>query len=636
METPYRIYGGLQDNGSWAGPAYAWYGGGIINEFWDFLIGGDGFDAIPVKGDPRYCYAQSQGGALRRVDLLTGSTKSIRPAADRNERLRFNWNAAIAQDPFDDNTIYFGSQFLHKSTNKGDSWEKISPDLTTNDSEKMNQLKSGGITVDATGAEVHCTILTIAPSPVQKGLLWAGTDDGNVQYTSDGGKNWTNVSSLMKGAPVKAWIPQITASAYNPAEAWVVLNNYRTGDYAAYLYYTNNYGKTWQRIIDDSDVWGYVICFVQDPIEPKLMFAGTEYALYVSFDKGENWNKWTEGYPTVSTYDLAIHPRESDLIIGTFGRSVWIIDNIAPLRALAKSSGNLLNEKIALFIADEGIMASTKNLPGYYYRGDAVYEGENRPLAASIICYANETKPEKALFEVLSEDGMVVKNFDAELKRGFNKILWRFDRNVPLMPGQIKRNTQQTENQEDRTRFLRQGSNVIPGEYMIKATFNSSVTQVKMSVKGDPRITDINVDVMKENYKEADVIISRIKEMNGLYQQFYDFSILISKTDELIKKNQGLSEALKDFHPRLSQKYNDTEKKLSSRPDGLFARINAYRVLTSATGRLNDTERKGVDDAATALDEAVRILNDFINTDWPAYQKNIAGRTVPLEAVLKQ
>ncbi|MFZ2792151.1 MAG: hypothetical protein WAZ35_10385, partial [Bacteroidales bacterium] len=185
-ETPYNIYGGLQDNGSWRGPAYAWYNGPLINEMYDFLIGGDGFDAMPVPGDNRYCYAQSQGGSLRRMDVATGWSKSIRPQAEAGEKLRFNWNSALAQDPFDNNTIYFGSQFVHKSSDRGDSWAKISPDLTTNDPEKQKQDQSGGITLEATGAENHCTILTISPSSLRQGVIWAGTDDGMIQLTEDG------------------------------------------------------------------------------------------------------------------------------------------------------------------------------------------------------------------------------------------------------------------------------------------------------------------------------------------------------------------------------------------------------------------------------------------------------------------
>ncbi len=188
-EIPYNIYGGLQDNGSWRGPAYAWYYGPIINEMYDFLAGGDGFDAMPVPGDTRYCYAQSQQGSLRRFDVLTGWSKNIRPAAEGTEKLRFNWNSALAQDPFDNSTIYFGSQYIHKSGDRGDSWTKISPDLTTNDPEKQKQDQSGGITREATGAENHCTVITIAPSTLNRDIIWAGTDDGMIQLTADGGKD---------------------------------------------------------------------------------------------------------------------------------------------------------------------------------------------------------------------------------------------------------------------------------------------------------------------------------------------------------------------------------------------------------------------------------------------------------------
>lgn len=635
METPYRVYGGLQDNGSWAGPAYAWYRGGLINEFWDFLTQGDGFDAKPVPGDPRYCYAQSQGGSISRVDMLTGSLKNIRPAPAQNERLRFNWNAALAQDPFDNNTIYFGSQFVHKSINRGDTWEKISADLTTNDKEKLNQARSGGLTIDATGAENHCTILTISPSRVQKGVIWAGTDDGQVHYTADGGKTWTNVSENIKGAPKKAWIPQITASEHNASEAFVVLNNYRTGDYSAHLYYTRDYGKTWQRLIDDQDVWGYVICFVQDPVEPRLMFAGTEYGLYVSFDKGENWNKWTAGYPTVSTYDMVIQPKENDLVIGTFGRSVWILDNIIPLREIARSGGTVLNEQVVSFNTPTAIMASTKNLPGYYYRGDAIYEGDNKPIAAVLNCYVKEERSEKIKIQITDSEDMIVRDIEADVKKGFNRIQWRFERNPSPTAGQINRGTQNQE-QDERTRFFRNmGNNVIPGDYTIKMSYNGGTSSSKVSVMSDPRMPAPNVTEMKQNLKRSDEIGTKIKELNEAYQKFYDCSSYITKVDDLAKKNTALAGAIKDFHPLLKEKYDQLERKLTSRPDGLFAKINGYRILSTATEALKENEEKNVADAISALGEAIKIVNDFMNTDWPVYQKNLAEKTVSVEAVIK-
>jgi hypothetical protein len=580
---------------------------------------------------------------VRRVDLLTGSGKSIRPGTGTDgsqrfsagtESLRFNWNAAIAQDPFDKNTIYFGSQFVHKSTDRGDTWVKISGDLTTNDPEKLKQAKSGGLTIDATGAENHCTILTISPSKVQKDLIWAGTDDGNVQFTNDAGKTWTNVTDNMKGAPKKAWIPQITASEYNPAEAFVVLNNYRVGDYSSYLYYTTNYGKTWQRIIDNQDVWGFVICFVQDPVEPRLMFAGTEYGLYVSFDKGENWNKWTSGYPTVSTYDMVIHPRESDLVIGTFGRSLFVLDDINPLREVARSGGQVLNQKIAAFKSPESVMAATKNMPGYYFRGDAMYEGTNREISAIITCYINEDKNEKLKVEIADNEGIVVRNFESDIKKGFNRISWRFDKNPTPTAGQINRNNQSE--QEGRGRQFRgSGASVIPGEYIARLSYNGESATTKLIVKNDPRLPSPDIDAIKQNLKRADEIAKGIKDLNASYQKFYDCSSTITKIDELVKKNQVFAESVKDFHGQFKTKYESLDRKLTGRPDGLFSKINSSRVLSTATKQLTADEEKTVSVSITSLDEAIKLIKDFITIDWVNYQKNLSDKQISLEAIIK-
>ena len=215
-EWPYNIYGGMQDNGSWRGPAYVWRYSGIRNSYWEELSFGDGFDVVPDPSDSRFGYSMSQEGYVGRYDFRTGDSRRIRPVHPDGIPLRFNWNAGIAQDPHDASTIYFGSQFLHKSTDKGENWIVISPDLTTNDPEKQKQGESGGLTIDATGAENFTTILAIAPSPHEREVIWVGTDDGNLQLTRDGGDSWTISLSRLPGLPEGSWIPQITASVHNP------------------------------------------------------------------------------------------------------------------------------------------------------------------------------------------------------------------------------------------------------------------------------------------------------------------------------------------------------------------------------------------------------------------------------------
>ncbi|TFH35777.1 MAG: hypothetical protein E4G95_06500, partial [Bacteroidia bacterium] len=544
MEKPYNVYGGMQDNGSWRGPAYEWVNGGILNERWDFLIGGDGFEALPVPGDPRYCYAQSQGGSLRRIDLLTGDQKSIRPAAENDQRLRFNWNAAIAQDPFDANTIYFGSQFVHKSISRGDKWDVISSDLTSNDPEKQKQRQSGGLTIDATGAEIHCTILAISPSKHEKGVIWVGTDDGRIQLTKDGGTSWEDLTSNIKEMPAGAWIPVVKVSEHNAAEAFVVVNNYRQGDYSSYLFHTENYGKSWKRIIDDSDVWGYLLSFVQDPVEKKLMFAGTEYGLYVSFDAGQNWNRWTNGYPTVSTYDMVIHPREHDLVIGTFGRSIWILDDIRPLRKLATDGNALLDKEIVVIDAPDAVMAQTKSMPGYYYRADAMYEGDNRPNSASITIYSKSDRTEKTNVEIKDENGVNVRNLETELKKGFNRLTWNTDMEPPEMPGILR-----SQSGQQRNRFsFRRGASVLPGDYVVSVTDAGSTSEASLKVENDPRLEMPNVDAIRKNLERGRELQPVIKDYNSKYEQFNNIRTKLTKMHELITDDLPFAEDYKKVY----------------------------------------------------------------------------------------
>ena len=388
-EIPYNVYGGMQDNGSWRGPAYIWRSQGIRNSYWQEISFGDGFDVIPDKDDSRYGWTMSQQGFVSRYDWKTGNNYSVRPTHPESEiNLRFNWNAAISIDPKENNTIYFGSQFVHKSTDKGETWSIISPDLTTNNPEKLNQHNSGGLTMDATGAENHCTILVIEPSEVEPDMLWVGTDDGRVHYTQNGGQNWTEVTTNIKGLPQGSWIPQIKASKSVKGEALLVANDYRRFNFTPYVYRTKNYGKTWDRIVDASDVTSYALSIVEDPEEPNLLFLGTDDGLYISIDKGNKWTKWTEGFPTVSVKDLIIHPREQDLIIGTFGRAAWVLDDIRPLRAIAKDK-DLLKEKIHLFTPPTAYQAAYQQPTGSRFGGDALFNGENRGSGAKLSFYLN-------------------------------------------------------------------------------------------------------------------------------------------------------------------------------------------------------------------------------------------------------
>jgi photosystem II stability/assembly factor-like uncharacterized protein len=393
-EIPYNVYGGLQDNGSWQGPGYTWQNGDIKSWHWQMTVGGDGFDVTPDPENSRYGYAMSQGGNLVRYDSHTGADAMIKPTSPNlKTRLRYNWNAAFALDPIDKKTIYYGSQFVHKSTDKGNNWGIISPDLTTDN--KLQQKASdetGGLTLDITSAENHNTILCIAPSPKQQGVIWVGTDDGNVQLSKDGGTTWINCTPKITGLPTESWIPQIRASKFNAGEAFVVANNYRQGDMGAYVFRTLDFGQTWTRMVDDKKVTGYALCVLQDIEEPNLIFVGTEQGLYISVDGGFNFTQWKNGFPSVSTMDLALQEREADLVIATFGRALYILDNIRPLRQIAATKGKISDQKIMALMPSDAYLAHYRDAVGVGFAGDANFSGKNKQKGAKLSYFYNPSK----------------------------------------------------------------------------------------------------------------------------------------------------------------------------------------------------------------------------------------------------
>ncbi len=351
-DVPYNVYGGMQDNGNWSGPAYTWKRGGIRTLYWQYLVGGDGFDISPDLDNSRFGYGTSQNGDLYRYDKLTGYYVSIQPPAmDESTVLRFNWNAGFADNPFDSNSVYYGSQFVHKTKDKGATWEIISPDLTTNN--PLHQKADyGGLTLDVSGAERYNSILTISPSALDEDVIWVGTDDGQIQLTTDSGKSWQNLTSNIQEMPNEGWVAQIQASRYDRGTAWVVVNDYRKGDYAPYLFKATDFGETWIRMVDESNVKGYALTVIQDPVEPKLVFLGTENGLWLSFDEGESWEQFKNGFPSVSTMDLKIQEPESALIVGTFGRAIWVLDDLLSLREIAS---NRLNDGLTAMPMNDAV-----------------------------------------------------------------------------------------------------------------------------------------------------------------------------------------------------------------------------------------------------------------------------------------
>jgi hypothetical protein len=428
MEQPYNVYGGLQDNGSWMGPSRS--PNGVENKDWRNVGFGDGFHVYPDPTDRDVVYSEFQGGNVLRFHKSTGETKLIKVFPKQGEpRYRFNWNTAMHLSPTNPKVLYIGGQFLFRSINKGESFERVSPDLTTNDPAKQKQEESGGLSVDNSSAENHCTIFTIAESPLDEKVVWVGTDDGNVQLTRDGGKSWTNVVGNVTGLPANTWCRGVEASRFDRGTAYAAFSGYQTGDMKVYLYKTSDFGKTWKSIAGDG-IKGYAHVIREDRVNRDLLFLGTEFGLFVSIDGGAQWAQFTGNLPPVAVHDIAIHPREHDLILATHGRGILIIDDITPLRQL----GSRILESTA-YVMDSRPSPITVPVGSQDFPGDGDFVGANPTEAATITYYLKDRHVFGDLkIEIYNAEGKLMATLPAGKRKGINRVHWFMRQKPPKVP----------------------------------------------------------------------------------------------------------------------------------------------------------------------------------------------------------
>lgn len=621
--VPYHVYGGMQDNGSWRGPSQVWRRQGIRNMYWDRIGTGDGFDAMPDPLDNRFGYSLSQGGNLNRFDLKTGLRTGIKPYLETAEPLRFHWNAALAMDPQDKKTIYLGSQYVLKSSDYGYSWKAISPDLTTDNADKQQQVSTGGLSLDNSGAENHTTIISIDPSPVKEGVIWVGTDDGNVQLTRDGGQSWTNVSSRIQGLPVEAWIAQVTASLHDPAEAFVVVNNYRQNDWKPYLFHTRNYGKSWESLIDVEVIKGHTLALAQDPVEEKLLFLGAEDGLYVSIDKGTSWTKWTS-FPSVPARDLVVHPREHDLVIGTFGRAAWILDDIRPLRSLAqKGYQKTLDQSLAVFPVPDAYLAFFGEPNGYRSTGNGLFFGENRDLGALITFYLKEMgKEKKATVHIYDAQDQLVRTFKTDVQAGSNRFSWDL-----RQKGVDRLSLQRPKKDANEPR----GHSVVPGNYKVKIVYGDLQSEQPVKVVADPAylVTQEqmvakarlfgkhydNIAVLTEKMYQlgdardfAELVKGQLTKQEGKEEWIKSSTAIIKKIDTIVEQVDG---------PKNVQGLYRDDDLLSSKLS------TASRSLQDVIYPVTETNENLVAAFREAMQPILQEIDTFLKEDWAAYRKEL-------------
>jgi len=409
MDDPYHVYAGFQDHDSWKGPVNG-PTGRVTLEQWVTVGPGDGMYNVVDPTDSRWAYNTRELNQLGRMDQRTGVRTSIAPTRGADQpRLRFNWIAPIALSPHDPKTLYAGAQVLFRSTDRGDTWTEISPDLTTNDPARI-------------GRNVpYCTITTIAESPVKAGVIWVGTDDGKVQVTEDRGGQWRDATPALVGAGARAdrWVSRVFPSPHDPATAFVAKNGFRDDDFAPYLYRTTDYGRTWTSLAANLPA-SPINVVVQDRRNPHLLIAGNDIGVFVSIDDGGRWSRLNANLPTVAVHDLTIHPREHDLVIATYGRALWSGD-ITPLQEV---SAEVLGQAAYLFDVEPKARYgfSTQGM-NYHLFGDRYLEVPNEPEAFAVNYYLRAEAASNARITVKDSGGQVVRQVDGPAKRGLNVAL---------------------------------------------------------------------------------------------------------------------------------------------------------------------------------------------------------------------
>jgi len=531
-QKPYRICGGLQDNGSWCGPSATPYRDGIANEDWTLIHGGDGFYAAIDSVEPWIVYTESQDGFLARRDLRTGQQRSIKPEAKASEpHYRFQWNSPVAVSSHDHRTIYYGGNYFFKSADRGDSWIRLGNDLTTG--VDRNQLQIFGKTPDKStlsrhdGVEEFPTITTISESPLSPNILWAGTDDGNVQVTRDGGKTWSNVAGKVPGVPKGTYVSRVVASRSSEGAAYVTFDGHRSDDYNVYIFSTSDYGETWKPLRNGiPDSAGTVHVLREHRRNVNLLFAGTEFGLWISWDRGANWTAFKNNFPTVPVDDIELQARDNDLVLATHGRSIWIFDDLTPLEKMDSSvaagdftffpprpatifhtvnrrwsagqkmftaknppAGAVLNYYLKAALPLPEPKAESEKPAGPEKRdetarqGTAAAEKAKPPVAAADAGErAAEKKEGKVKITVTDKDGNVVRELDGSGSPGVNRVSWDLRASSPAEPS-----PEQLEAIAAGYDFGPRGPFVEPGEYTVKIKAGDKEATEKVTVEADPR-----------------------------------------------------------------------------------------------------------------------------------------------------
>ncbi len=634
LQTPYNLCGGLQDNGSWCGPSQSPGQLGTIKAEWQNMGGGDGFFAVPDLKSPHLVYNNLQGGVISLTDRRTGASWGINPYPGgigsagqwmEPQKYRFNWNAPIVLAPHDPNIVYYGGNVLFRTTNYGQSWDVISPDLTTND--KSKQQSSGGpIVIDNTAAEFHCTILTIAPSSLDPQLIWVGTDDGNVQVTRDGGKTWSNTFASVPGIKANAWINKIDASRFDKGTAYVSASHWQSGDYTPYFFKTSDYGKTWTRITNGLPARGWSHVIREDPTNRDLLYAGTENGLYASWDRGATWVSIRNNMPAVPVRDITIHPRDNDVIVATHGRGIYILDDAAPLQEIGKA----LKTEAYLFPVRPVIRWA--GAAGMFRQNERDWIAPNPAAGAYINVFFAAAPKEPLTITVTDKNGTVVRTLrNQRAVAGVNRFVWNLRADNPaeqagppaaamagISPAML-----------ERFGFGSFGPFVLPGEYVVKVKTAAGELSSSFGVRLDPRV-EVNPADLAAQHEAALKVLGMQARVNAVIDRTSDLITQLTSLDGVLAKQRPVPAVRGQVKKAIDAltAFRDTEV---TRPTPamnyrMYPRLR--EDLQSLGGYINRGfkapnagELERMKDLAVLVDQAVSKLNGMIAGDIAAINK---------------
>lgn len=617
---PYHVFGGLQDNSVWMGDSA--YPGGISNSRWENLFGGDGFWVFPDPADANYVYAEAQGGEIGRVNRVTLETRPIKPQPNYGEgKLRFNWNTPIYMSPNEKGTVYIGAQFLFRSRDHGQTWDRISPDLTTNDPEKQKQEESGGVTVDNSDAETHTTIYSISESPRDGQTIWVGTDDGNLQVTRDAGKNWTNVVGNVPELAKASWVSWVEASRFDPATAYAAFDRHTFGDMDPHVYKTTDYGKTWTAIVaPGSGVRGYAHVIKEDTTSPNLLFVGTEFGLWISVDGGKQWAQYKgHEFPDVAVRDIVVHPRESDLVLATHGRGIWIVDDITPLRKLTPE---MLAQEAAFVPGKPTQQRLEAN--GGWAEGNATFIGPD-PADAALITYYQKKRHifGKMKIEIFDDQNKLIDTVPANSRRGLSRVEWPMRVKAPRVPAAATAAFEAS-----------QGPRVVPGTYTVKMTRGKETYTTPLVVTLDPRAKytledrKLNFDATMRVYNLLGDMTFDVDRINAMRQELSERAAKLGANDPLRKRLQDLAIRADEIRKKIvATKEGGAvtgEERIREKTTALYGAFISYE------GRPADYQVARIDSLRHELDDVVKEFDAFVAKDVKEVNVSLAKKKLEI------